>query len=226
MALPQVPSLDSITTEAYKQVGLDNPSASDLSRAKTELAEQIIRDIFAFKPRWKILENSVQFTVAQGDSSKALSAITSDYTERRRLRRLLSSNPDVWLDMVWRDLSSFENVNNGASQTIPYYWTVSEDTLFISPPSNASYTLELGYYRDIRKIDRASSLFTTILEFIEDALIKGVTYLVAKSEDDDRQVEMFEEYRLTKRQVSHKDALLRGSVYYKLRSGVGYPRSK
>lgn len=71
MTAPTAPTTTTIVTEAYRQFGISNPTAGQLSTAISEGIEKVKRDIWAMGKRWKLLRTTQYIPIRKGVSRYA-----------------------------------------------------------------------------------------------------------------------------------------------------------
>lgn len=178
MAVPTVPTVNSILTEAFRRCGVPSPTTAQLTRAEDEWLEEVKQEIQAEK-RWHALEDTQTITTVANTATYSLPSPLS-----RVLRmRFVDANGTVF--PMQGPVLGLQTRNSEATN-LCQYWEEFENTLIVWPTPNAStYTLQVDGIVDISLVDEADARLTRILREMRGALIAGVMVRIKEDQQDD-----------------------------------------
>jgi len=179
MAVPTVPTVNSILTEAFRRCGVPSPTVAQLTRAEDEWLEEVKQEIMAEK-RWHALEDTQ--TVSSVASQQAYSK-PSPLARVLRMRFVDASGnifpmvgPVVGLQL-----------RGTTPGNVCQYWEEFEGQLLVWPIPNAStYTFSVDGVVDISLVDEADARLTRILREMRPALIAGVMVKIKEDQQEDQ----------------------------------------
>ena len=178
MAVPTVPTVNSILTEAFRRCGVPSPTVAQLTRAEDEWFEEVKQELQAEK-RWHVLEDTQTITSVVSQQAYALPSPLS-----RVLRmRFIDASGQVY-PMQGPVLGLQLRATN--TSNVSQYWEEFEGTLLVWPIPNAStYTYSVDGIVDISLVDETDARLTRILREMRIALIAGVMVKIKEDQQDD-----------------------------------------
>lgn len=178
MAVPTVPTVSTILTEAFRRCGVPSPSVAQLTRAEDEWLEEVKQEVQGEK-RWHALEETQ--TVATVSSQQAY-AVPSPLSRILRMRFVDAAGaiypmmgPVVGLQL-----------RSTTPSTIPQYWEEFENQVLVWPiPIDATGSFSVDGIVDISLVDETDARLTRLLREWRGMLIAGVMVRIKEDQQDD-----------------------------------------
>lgn len=178
MAVPTVPTVTSILTEAFRRCGVPSPTVAQLTRAEDEWFEEVKQELQAEK-RWHALEDTQTVTSVASQQAYALPSPLS-----RVLRmRFVDASGQIY-PMIGPVVGL--QLRGTSPSSVSQYWEEFEGNILVWPIPNAStYTYSIDGVVDISLVDETDARLTRILREMRVALIAGVIVKIKEDQQDD-----------------------------------------
>lgn len=177
MAVPVVPTVNSILTESFRRCGIPSPTTAQLTRAEDEWLEETKQELYTEK-RWHALEDTQTIASVAGTRSYAL---TSPLYRILQIR-FLDAAGDYWPMQGPENNIKLLGDGQAARST---HWEEFENLIYVFPiPDAATYSYEVDGIVDISLVDESDARLTRVLREWRPALIYGVMYRIAQDQSD------------------------------------------
>lgn len=195
---------DSLVTLAFRRAGISSPTTTEVTRAKTEYLEDVLKFLFlSGRPDWKTLRAVHTSTLASGSTSFVA---PSDWLSTRLLQCDVGTAPSsVWIDIVPKSTEEFHKLYD-TGPTVTTYPQIYVDelgggTLSLWPTADQNYPLRLYYLVNISATSDAThpTLRTNIYQQFGHILVDGIWAYILEENDDDRAKVARERFDLTAR---------------------------
>jgi len=178
MAVPTVPTVNSILTEAFRRCGVPSPTVPQLTRAEDEWLEEVKQEIQSEK-RWHALEETQTVTAV---ASQQAYAVPSPLSRVLRMR-FIDANGKIH-DMRGPVVGLQSRGTNAANLCL--YWEEFENQILVWPiPDASTYSFSVDGIVDISLVDEADARLTRILRELRGVLIAGVMVRIKEDQQDD-----------------------------------------
>lgn len=178
MAVPTVPTVTTILTEAFRRCGVPSPTTAQLTRAEDEWLEEVKQEIQAEK-RWHALEDTQ--TITSVASQQAYSKPSP--LDRVLRMRFIDASGNIF-PMVGPVVGL--QTKGTTTANLCQYWEEFEGQILVYPIPNAStYTFSVDGIVDISLVDEADARLTRLLREWRPALISGLMYKIKEDQDTD-----------------------------------------